>query len=112
MVQAPYAPPLIPEATNRKTVGTVVVVPDNIAVAEEQVTGISFGTEKRRRPPVTVVAKVVEASIVAPQAARPCRETRRVGRARIRRIPTPGCRLSNRALQSTPCDARTTQKGL
>ena len=83
MVQAPYAPPLIPEATNRKTVGTVVVVPENIAVAVVQETVPSIGSGKRRRPPITDVANAVEGPAVDPKAARPCRETRRVGRARV-----------------------------
>jgi len=84
MVQAPYAPPLIPEATNRKTVGTEVVeVPVNKAVAVVQETVQSNGTGKRRRPPVTVAANVAEDPVVVPKAARPCRETRRVGRARV-----------------------------
>ena len=83
MVQAPYAPPLIPEATNRKTVGTVVVVPVNIAVVVVQVTVPSIGAGKRRRPPETDEANVAEGPVAAPTAARPCRETRRVGRARV-----------------------------
>jgi len=56
----------IPEATNRKTVGTVVVVPVDIAVVVVQVTVPSIGSGKRRRPPVTVVAKVVEVPVVVP----------------------------------------------
>jgi len=112
MVQAPHAPPLIPEATNRKTVGTAAAAPVNRAVVVVQVTDPSIGSGKRRRPPVTVVANEDEVPVEAPKAARPCREARRVGRARIRQIPTTGGRLSNRALQSTPCDAGTTQKGL
>ncbi len=93
MVQAPYAPPLIPEATNRTTVGTVAAVPGNIAGVEVQDTEPSIiGSVKRRRPPVTGVANAEEVPVVVPRAARPCRETRRVGRARIRQIPTPGCR--------------------
>ena len=111
MIQAPYAPPLILEATNRKTVGTGVVDPVNIAVVAVQGPGPSTGSGKRRRPPVTDDANEEEVPVADPQAARPCRKARRIGRARIRRIPTPGGRLSNRALQSTSCDA-STQKGL
>ena len=66
MVQAPHAPPLIPEATNRKTVGTIAAVPDDIAEVAVQVTAPSKGTGKRRRPPVTVAANVEEAPVVAP----------------------------------------------
>ena len=84
MVQAPYAPPLIPEATNRKTEGTgEVVVPVNIAGGVVQDTVPSIGSGKRRRPPVTVAVIVGEGPFVVPKAARPCRETRRVGRARV-----------------------------
>jgi hypothetical protein len=112
MVQSPYAPPLIPEATNRKTEGTAEVVPVRIDVVGVQESVPSIGPGKRRRPAVTPVANVDEVPVVEPSAARPCRETRRVGRARVGSKPPPGCRLSNRALQSTSCDARTTQKGL
>jgi hypothetical protein len=66
MVQASLAPPLIPEATNRKTVGTVVVVPVDVAVVVVQVTVPGIGPRRGRRPPVTVVSKVVEVSIVVP----------------------------------------------
>ena len=83
MVQAPHAPPLIPEATNRKTVGTVVDAPVNAAVVEVQNTVPGIGSGKRRRPPETVEATAAEAPVAEPKAARPCRETRRVGRARV-----------------------------
>ncbi len=83
MVQAPYAPPLIPEATNRKTVGTAVVGPVNSAGGVAQVTDPNTGTGKRRRPPATIAANEVEVPEEVPKAARPCRETRRVGRARV-----------------------------
>ena len=66
MVQAPHAPPLIPEATNRKTVGTVVGVPVEIAVVGVQETVPSKGTGKRRRPPATVEAKVEEVPVAVP----------------------------------------------
>ncbi len=59
MVQAPYAPPLIPEATNRKTAGMVGGVPVNIAGVVVEVTVPSIGSGKRRRPPETVVANAV-----------------------------------------------------
>jgi len=84
MFQAPYAPPLIPEATNRKTVGTGEVVPVNTAGADVvQATVPRTGSGKRRRPPESVGANVEEGPVVVPTAARPCRETRRVGRARV-----------------------------
>jgi hypothetical protein len=83
MVLAPYAPPLIPEATNRETDGPVEVEPDHSAVGVVQVTEPSPGPGKRRRPPVTVAAIAAEVPVVVPKAARPCRETRRVGRARV-----------------------------
>ena len=113
MVQAPHAPPLIPEATNRKTVGTVEgVVPVNTAAGVDQVTEPRTGPGKRRRPPVTVAANVVEGPVVVPKAARPCRETRRVGRSRVGAPPSPWRRMDRRARQSTSCDAETTQEGL
>ncbi len=119
MVQAPYAPPLIPEATNRKTVGTSAVVPGNVTVVIGKVTEPSIGSGKRRRPPVTEVANDEvgpegegPAVVVVPKAARPCRETRRVGRARVGSKPTTRGRLGRRALQCTSCDAETSQEGL
>ena len=75
IVQAPHAPPLIPEATNRKTVGSVGVAPEHITEVIAQVTVPSIGTVKRRRPPVTEAANVVEFPEVAPTAARPCSKT-------------------------------------
>ena len=102
----------ITNTSNRITDGMVVEAPENIAVEVVQDTVPSKGSGKRRRPPVTVVANVGEVPGAVPKAARPCRETRRVGRSRVGTKPPPGCRLCNRALQSTSCDARTTQKGL
>jgi len=66
MVQASLAPPLIPEATNRKTSGTVAVAPENIAEVVEQVTDPRIGSGKRRRPPVTAGANVGEDPKVGP----------------------------------------------
>ena len=66
MVQASLAPPLIPEATNRKTVGTVVVAPVNIAVVEVLGTAPSIDPVLQRRPPVTDVANVEEVPVVVP----------------------------------------------
>jgi hypothetical protein len=110
MVQAPYAPPLIPEASNRKTKSTeavvAVVVPFNSAGVVVQVPAISIGAGKRRRPPATEVANAVEAPVEVPKAARPCRETRRVGRARVGRIPTTGGRLDSRAFKCSSDDTR------
>ena len=80
MVQAPHAPPSIPEATNRKTVGTVVYAPVDCAEVELKFTvqGI-IGPGKGQRPPVTVGAKVDEAPIEELYAARTCSEVRRIG---------------------------------
>ena len=103
MVQAPYAPPLIPEATNRKTDRTAVEVPAAVTVVVVQGTAQSIGTGKRRRPTETVGANVVEDPVEVPKAAWPCRETRRIGCSRIRLSPTPGCRLGRRALQNPTC---------
>ena len=66
MVQSPYAPPLIPEATNRKTDGMAGVVPGNTAVEVVQGTVPSIGPGKRRRPPVPVEANVVEDPVGVP----------------------------------------------
>ena len=112
MVQAPYAPPLIPEATNRKTVGTAAGMPVNITDVIVQGKDPSTGSVNRRRPPVTVAAIAAEDPVEEPKAARPCRETRRVCRARVGSKPTTRGRLGRRALQSTSCDAGTSQEGL
>ena len=61
----------IPKATNREPVPLTAVVPVYIAIAviQEAVPG-TVRTVLRRTPPVTVLAKVVERTIVATETAR------------------------------------------
>jgi hypothetical protein len=102
----------ITNTSNRKTVGRgVVEVPGNMTDVIAQVPVPSTCPGKRRRPPETAAANVVEVPVAVPNAARPCRETRRVGRTRIGRIPTPWSRLGSRALHSSTCAEKTTQEG-
>ena len=71
MVQAPHAPPLILEATNRKTVGTGEVVLVHFTVVRAQATYPSIGPGKHRRPPDTEEANVAEDLVVVPKSALP-----------------------------------------
>ena len=66
MVQAPHAPPLIHEATNRKTECTAVVKPENGTVGGVQGTVPGTGPGERRRPPVTDDANAAEGPAVVP----------------------------------------------